>query len=75
MSNMVDILVVGGPHDGVILCQPRGVPATIVHDDATYTSTVHNMVYRIFRFDVEDGADVDAAIAAAGLQPAWDLSP
>jgi hypothetical protein len=75
MSNAVDILVVGGPHDGIVLCQPRPVPATIVHEGVTYTSTIHDDVYRVFRYDVEDGADVDAAIVAAPITygPAWDL--
>ncbi len=72
MSNMVDILVVGGPHDGVVLCQPRGVPAVIVHEGTSYVHATHERVH-VARFDPFDDSDVDAAVAASGLTPSWDL--
>lgn len=78
MSNAVDILLVGGAHDGVVVCQPRPVPATITYKDVIYTSVVYNLIYRVAVVGVPDVAVVDvpaivAAIAANGWQPCWDL--
>lgn len=73
MSNAVDILVVGGVDDGLVLCQPRPVPATIEHKGVTYTIEIHDQRY-VARFDPEDASDVDAALLEAGMvDPSWDL--
>jgi hypothetical protein len=73
MSNAVDILVVGGPDDGLVLCQPRGVPATIVHKGVSYTHEIYDEQYHIARFDPEDDSNVADAITAKGMTPSWDL--
>jgi hypothetical protein len=73
MSNAVDILLVGGPSDGVVMCQPRPVPTTITHRDTEYTTLVHNQVYRVAYYSLDDVEDVPNAIVAAQFQPAWDL--
>lgn len=73
MSNAVDILLIDGPHSGVVLCQPKPVPATITHQGATYTTDTHNQVHVAFHDPDEIIADVDEMIAASGLTASWDL--
>lgn len=75
MSNAVDILLVDGPHSGVVLCQPKPVPETITHAGATYTTDTYEQIH-IAVYDPENiVADIDELIEASGLTPSWDLKP
>lgn len=74
MSNSVDILLIDGPYSGLILCQPRPVPATITHAGETYTPDTYAGIHVAYYDPGAVVADVDALIAASGLTQAWDLA-
>ena len=73
MSNSVDILLVGGPKNGVIMCQPLPVPATIEHFADDYTTMIHASVYRVAVYSEDDVEDVAGEIVSQGFKPSWDL--
>jgi hypothetical protein len=75
MSNAVDILVVNGPDAGAIVCQERPVPATIPVDTLMYATVAYDNRYWVAVVDAEadNEAAIEAAIAATGWQPSWDL--
>lgn len=73
MSNAVDILLVDGPHNGVVLCQPRPVPAVITHEGVEYTTDTYEQIHVAY-YDPEDIiADIDTLIEERSLTPSWDL--
>lgn len=75
MTNAVDMVILDGPHTGVMLCQPKPVPATITHGGAEYVTAIYN---ELFHVAYQDEAAMDDAaywIAVHSLQPSWDLKP
>lgn len=86
MSNAVDVLLVGGPKDGMMVCVKRPVPSSYTHysdqGDVTYPLTVFNFGGLNFRVGRYDESVTDAQVAEAlfnatprGFGPAWDLMP
>ncbi len=73
MSNTVDILLVGGPKNGLIVCQPLPVPTTILLASDTYTTMIHASVYRVAVYSDDDVEDVAGEIVSQGFKPSWDL--
>jgi hypothetical protein len=73
MSNAVDILLVDGPHNGVVVCQPKPVPATITHEGSTYTTDTYERVHVAYHDPEDIVADIDELIEARKLVASWDL--
>lgn len=73
MSNFVDILMVDGPFDGMVMCQRKPVPATITHMGSTYTTDTYERIHVAYHDPDNIVANIDTLIEANNLQPSWDL--
>jgi len=73
MSNAVDLIILDGPHTGVMVCQPKPVPATITHEGEEYTTAIHDEQYHVAYQDEAALDDAEYWIAVHSLQPSWDL--
>lgn len=88
MSNAVDILCVGGPASGRLMCQPRPVPNNIevfasgggptfyMYATQQWTNPVGGKKYWIAKRTVDTVSDsaIAALILAEGMPPSWDLN-
>lgn len=73
MTNAVDILLVDGPHNGVIVCQPKPVPAVLTHEGSDYTTDTYEGIHVAYHDPENIVADIDDLIEASSLTTSWDL--
>ena len=88
MSNAIDILHVGGPKDGVVVCTPRPAVKFYEYDVIeggvyAYERIQHarDGFYSHVAIPATEGAenptdeDINNAIDAYGFTPGWDINP
>lgn len=90
MSNAIDVLCVGGPKDGVVICMPRPAAKFINYPVLagqggvyTYERIQHERDGRYYHIAVPAGEgaeevgdeDINVAIEAYGFTPGWDINP